>query len=131
MTVEEEILENDEPVEDVDNVFLVMWCNEGLECIIPVDMSKIGDGADMLAILEDRKNEYELKMSKTLNMMKLRARFNSQRHYEIYALRTAGDISKKNLESLFEHSPQSAANLIRERGAKLHSARATEKAVIF
>jgi len=126
-------IDNDFEDEEIlpDNMYLVMWDNTGLECIIEIDMFKIGDGGDMLAILEDTENTYAKKLSGMLKMMKLRAQFNTQRHYEIYGLRTSGSITKEQLEFMFENNPQSTVDLIREKGIKIRSDRASERQVIF
>lgn len=109
-----------------DNYFIIMWDELGLECIIPVDMVKLGDGGDMLAKLEDGENKYAKQINRTIWMLKMRARFNSQRHYEIYCLITNPDITEKMLREQFEYNPQGMVDLIREKGVKIHSDRANE-----
>ena len=42
-----------------DNQFIIMWDNTGLECIIPFDSFKAGEGGDMLAKLEGGENTNE------------------------------------------------------------------------
>jgi hypothetical protein len=61
-----------------------------------------------------------------VNMIMLRARFNSQRFYEIYTIDTEDDISDKQLRDMFEADPQGSADLIRVRGRKLYSDRIPE-----
>jgi hypothetical protein len=53
----------------------------------------------------------------------MRARYNTQRHYEIYTLRTDSSITANDLKTMFEDSPQTAADLVRSRGNKLYSDR--------
>jgi hypothetical protein len=60
----------------------------------------------------------------------LRARFNPQRNYEVYLVTCAPGITKDTLVKQFEENPQGMADLIRERGTKLYSDRATTKRVI-
>lgn len=121
-------LENDNP--PTTNTFIVMWCMDGLEAIVPVDMDQFGDGAAMLHKLQGTENDYAAKINRTLQMMEIRARFNGQRHYEIYTIQT-NDISQQTMEELFEDNPQMIVDLIREKGKNIFNGRATEKAKIF
>lgn len=124
--------EEEENFEETNESFhcIVMWCSEGLECIIPIDMDKLSDGGDMLAKLEGVKNEYPRKINQTLSMLSLRARMNSQRNYEIYKLETDG-ITKETLEQCFEDNPQGIVNLIREKGVKIFGEKLKTKPVII
>ena len=61
---------------------------------------------------------------------RLRAQFNTQRHYEIYVFETVKGITAEDIRDMFEASPQTAADTIREIGTVFHSDRRTEKAVI-
>ena len=81
----------------------------------------------MLAKLEGGENTNGKEMSRTLFMLKLRAGANTQRHYEIYSLKTSGSITKEELEKMFEDEPQSIVNLIREKGVQIYSNRAPAK----
>ena len=128
MTIEDDIIEDEESSPEY--TFIIMWCSEGIECCIPLDMTKLGDGANMLAQLEDRENDYQREMSRLLFMLTLRARANTQRHYEIYKLITAG-ITQEQIESMFESNPQGIVDLIREKGVVLYSDRTKEKPKII
>ena len=61
---------------------------------------------------------------------RLRAQFNTQRHYEIYVFETVKGITKDDIVEMFEASPQHAADTIREIGTVFHSDRQTRKAAI-
>ena len=61
---------------------------------------------------------------------RLRAQFNTQRHYEIYVFETVKGITKDDIIEMFEALPQHAADTIRRIGTVFHSDRRTEKAVI-
>jgi len=63
--------------------------------------------------------------------MTLRARANTQRHYEIYSIQTVDDIDRSTLERLFEDDPQAAAELIRDRGTKLYSDRIAKRTQVI
>ena len=101
----------------MDHQFVVMWDNTGLEFV--------GDWTDysqdkMWATLQGKKSE---KTFVNLMHLELRARYNSQRHYEIYIVNAVEGITADDIREMFDADPQSAANLIRERGHKFYSDR--------
>jgi hypothetical protein len=124
-----DIYEDEKPLPD--NNFIIMWCNSGLECVIPVDMDHMSEGADFLAALGGVENTYAKEINKTVFMLKLRAQANTQRHYEIYSLKTSDGITKETLEEIFESTPQMIVDIIREKGVKIYSNRAMESPRIF
>ena len=97
-----------------------MWCNEGLECIIDVT------GHEQTNILAALKGEPT--KSLPLNHMVMRAKFNPQRHYEIYAFNS--QIPEVSIREMFEGSPQVIVDAIRRIGVKVYSDRTTRKPVI-
>jgi hypothetical protein len=106
--------------------FLIMWCNEGLECCIDVTED------------QQRRMWQKLKgepVSETAipnyNHLLLRARFNSQRHYEIYSVEATDGITAEDIREMFEASPQTAADTIRRLGHCLHSDRAERQRVVI
>jgi hypothetical protein len=125
----EDNFEDENPIPD--GTFIVMWCCEGLECIIPIDISKLNDGAEMLAILEDRENQYGKEIAQLLHMLKVRAQFNGQRNYEIYSLTCSGGITKETLEEMFEQNPQTAADLVRSKGRCFYGSRMGKKTQVI
>ena len=104
------------------NRFVVMWDCNGLEAV-----EQLPDPADItFALLKGTKPpEYP-------NFMhwRLRARYNSQRHYEIYVFETVKGITKDDIVEMFEASPQHAADTIREIGTVFHSDRETKERLI-
>jgi hypothetical protein len=99
--------------------FIIMWCSEGLECIIPIDMNTI--------FLEKMENENacsdtEHNLNVEINMLMLRARFNTQRYYEIYKLNTV-NIDEQHIRNMFDENPQAIVNLIREKGVMIYNDR--------
>jgi len=60
----------------------------------------------------------------------LRARYNSQRCYEIYAIGVDGTITQEDIRDMFETDPQYTADLIRARGEKIYSDRRSRKDAI-
>lgn len=95
-----------------------MWCSEGLECC--VNITEI----DKKIMWQTMKGEAATACLPNLNHMILRARYNSQRHYEIYTVDVDSTITAQDMIDLFRESPQSMADLIRARGNKLYSDRA-------
>lgn len=59
----------------------------------------------------------------------LRARFNPQRHYEIYAIDCTEEMDEKFWREQWEEYPQETAELIRERGHELYSDRARPNSI--
>jgi hypothetical protein len=120
----------------MENTFLIMWCAEGLETIVPIDMQQINEeyGKAVMARLSDDEEDvpYSQRMSDTLRAMELRAQVNGQRNYEIYSLRTSPDITEDILCGLFDDNPQAIVDLIRSHGVRiLGSGRGTDRPVIF
>lgn len=98
------------------NAFLFMWCNEGLESIIPI--TEYEHEAVLNAI---RIGSTVTKLNEIIWSMQLRARFNSQRQYEIYAMECDDELSEDDLRQCFDDDPQGIVDVIRERGLKLYS----------
>jgi hypothetical protein len=107
--------------------FVVSWCCEGLEGIIPVTELERQATFDILSGNEPNPK----RVNQSINMMVLRARFNTQRHYEIYAISATPGIAADDIRSMFEDDPQYAADLIRERGTKIHSDRVNPTKVVI
>ena len=111
--------------------FVVMWDMNGLESLINV--SKIEkeheqwEKENIFRVLKE--DNTTLKPAHVpLNQMILRAKFNSQRHYEIYTFDS--ELSEQDIRETFENSPQVIADAIRNVGHKFYSDRATKSAVI-
>lgn len=95
------------------NTFLAMWDCNGLECLFDIT------NMEHDAMIAGLKNE-PFKTPFNLSTLMLRARYNSQRSYEIYSFSTT-DIDLEDIEELFETEPQHIVNLIREKGRKIYS----------
>jgi hypothetical protein len=103
--------------------FIAMWDNQGLECIFDVDAEMAQRDAyekrKLWNILKDEKM-LEYRPSIPLQSMILRAKYNSQRHYEIYQFVTDG-MSEKEVREIFAECPQTLVEWIRENGNKIYS----------
>jgi len=106
--------------------FLIMWCNEGLECCIDVT-------ADQQRRMWQKLKGEQVSESAIPNYqhLLLRARFNSQRHYEIYSVEATDGITAEDICEMFEADPQSAADTIRRLGHCMHSDRVTKDRVLI
>ena len=111
--------------------FVVMWDMNGLECLLNVSKiekeHKRWEKENIFRILKEQ-NTAVKPAHVPLDMMILRAKVNSQRHYEIYAFDS--ELSEQDIRETFEDSPQVMADAIRNVGYKFYSDRATKKAVI-
>lgn len=106
--------------------FVIMWDCHGLEYIgdITADEQRV-----MWETLQGKEsprralaNPYHLR---------LRAQYNSQRHYEIYFVEATDGITADDIRDMFEASPQMAADTIRRLGTVFYSDRAREDRVVI
>ena len=103
-------------------IFAVMWDCYGLETV-----ARLPNPADTtFALLKGTKPPEP----PNLNMWSLRARFNTQRNYEIYIISAQPGIDEDDIRSMFEADPQTAADTIRRLGQNFHSDRETKERVI-
>ena len=109
----------------MEHQFLVMWDCNGLECV--ADFTEYSQ-AQVWAGL---KGEAGPRMFPNLEHLKLRARYNSQRNYEIYAITAVDGITEQDIRDMFEANPQGAADTIRRLGQVLYSDRmVTERKIV-
>ena len=98
--------------------YAIMWNCYGLEAV-----AEIPDPAERtFAILKDQPPP----KLPNINMWRLRAQFNTQRHYEIYIITATADIGQDDIRDMFEADPQTAADTIRRLGQCFYSARRSE-----
>ena len=102
--------------------FAIMWDCNGLEAV-----EQLPDPADTTFALLKGTTPPEYP-----NIMhwRLRAQFNTQRHYEIYVFEAVKGITKDDIVEMFEAAPQTAADTIRRIGTVFYSDRQTQKAAI-
>ena len=105
--------------------FIVMWDCNGLEVCCDVT------AAQQRTVWEKLKGELPSESGiPNLGHLKLRAQYNTQRHYEIYIVDAVEGITEEDIRYMFEENPQYAADTIRRIGICFHSDRVTEKPVI-
>lgn len=93
---------------------LASWDREGFECLqdITAFHPDMFDKAQLIEVLKGA-NTQPNPMAQQISAMKLRARFNSQRHYEIYVFTTTDDVNFKTVEDWMIADPQSLVDWIR------------------
>jgi hypothetical protein len=102
--------------------YLAMWDMLGLESLHDVDahMDKYNEWEKqkVVAILKEQRVP-DQPSGIPLQMMILRAKFNSQRAYEIYEFNST--MGYKELTKVFNDDPQPVVEWIRENGKKVYS----------
>lgn len=105
-----------------DKSFLVVWDMLGLESIFSID--------DAMLEVENYEKEKVWKTLKEedigkkpnpipLQLLIMRARYNSQRSYEIYSFSTT--MTESEVRKIFAEDPQPIVEWIRENGNKIYS----------
>jgi hypothetical protein len=103
--------------------FAIMWDCQGLEAV-----ARVPNPADTtFALLRG------VEPPKVPNILhwELRARYNSQRHYEIYVITATPGIEEQDIREMFDANPQSAADTIRRIGHRFYSNRRSEDQVVI
>lgn len=122
------------------NCFLLSWDMHGLESVIDVtEWERRSIQADKERIwgvlsnedLHDPGNPVERNLNQIVTAILMRARVNSQRHYEVYTVQTDTAITADDMKQMFEDNPQVMADLVRERGKKLWSDRLKTNSVVI
>jgi len=102
--------------------YLAMWDMLGLECLFDVDthMNELNEWEKqkVVAILKEEQTPKK-PQGIPLQMLILRARYNSQRCYEIYEFNST--LAYNELKEAFEDNPQPIVKWIRENGKKVYS----------
>jgi hypothetical protein len=104
------------------NAFVFAWDTHGVESIIPITQYETVDRENTMRILRGEEIVRN-PLNGIIRTLILRARYNSQRHYEIYAIDCSEDLDQEFWKKQWEEYPQETAELIRERGHKIHSDR--------
>ena len=105
--------------------FVVVWDNTGLEYIGDITLD---EQQRTWAALKGEELKYTIP---NLEHLKLRARYNSQRHYEIYIVSATDGITADDIRDMFEANPQLAADTIRRHGHCLYSDRASKDKILI
>lgn len=114
---------NDQDTDPRNGMFAIMWDCHGLEVV-----ARVPDPADTTFAL--LKGTEPPRPPNIMHWM-LRARFNTQRHYEIYVITATPGIDEDDIREMFEANPQVAADTIRRIGDKVFSDRANEDRIVI
>ena len=110
------------------NAFIFSWDHSGIEAIVPITQYEHHDKQNLIRMLSE-KPAVRNPLNSIMQSLLLRARFNPQRHYEIYAVDCAESMDEAFWREQWEEYPQETAKLIRERGHKIYSDRANTKEI--
>jgi hypothetical protein len=105
------------------NAFIFGWDQLGIESIVPISQYERIDIDNTMRLLREEpiiRNP----LNDIIQMLTLRARFNTHRHYEIYAIDCDPGMDEKFWQEQWDKYPQETAEIIRQRGHKLFSDRA-------
>ena len=102
--------------------FLVVWDMMGLESVIDITEWE-HESEELLLTMIQTGQSAQSKYGPILSSLLLRARFNSHRHYEIYAVAATDGINREDITNMFEQNPQGSADTIRRLGVKVYSDR--------
>ena len=93
---------------------LASWDREGFECLEDIT-AKHPDNFEKDQIIDILKDKSPQKnpLARQISAMKLRARVNAQRCYEIYVFTTQDDIEFKDVEDWMIADPQSLVDWVR------------------
>ena len=112
------------------NAFIFMWDCYGIESIIPITQYEHWDKENTIRMLKGERATRN-PLDNIVRSLTIRARYNSQRNYEIYAVDCDSSMDEKFWQEQWEKNPQFTADLIRERGHAIYSDRAiSDKKVI-
>lgn len=111
------------------NAFIFSWDINGVEAIVPISQYEHWDKQNLIRMLSEKPTERNPMDSIVRNLI-LRAKFNTQRHYEIYAIDCDPSLDEVFWREQWREHPQFTADLIREKGHRIYSDRQTKKPVI-
>ena len=104
------------------NAFIFAWDMYGIESIVPITKYEHWDKENLMRMLREEK-PVRNPLNGIVQSLMFRARFNQQRHYEIYAIDCSEDLDEEFWRLQWREFPQETAELIRERGHRLYSDR--------
>jgi hypothetical protein len=105
--------------------FVVVWDNTGLEYIGDITLD---EQQRTWSALKGEPLKYTIP---NLGHLTLRARYNTQRHYEIYIVTATDGITADDIRDMFQANPQASADTIRRIGQCVHSDRAREDSIVI
>jgi len=110
------------------NAFIFSWDQQGIESIVPITQYEDWDKVQLMQVIKDGTKK-DNPLNSIVNMLTMRARFNTQRHYEIYAIDCDPELDETFWAERWESDPQWSANIVREKGYKIYSDRANPSTI--
>jgi hypothetical protein len=101
------------------NAFIFSWNIYGIESIIPIEEYRNHHKDQLINILKENKSKKNPLDSIIRNLI-FRARYNSQRNYEIYAVDCDDILDEKFWEEQWSSNFIETAEIIRNNGYKLY-----------
>jgi hypothetical protein len=108
--------EEDDGDGDGHHRFLLSWDDLGIEMVFDIDAER---SKKVEAALKDEPYVYQDPGS-MLEKARLRARFNTPRNYEIYAIAMPDHLSEEKVRDMFDNNFETMCELIRKKGLKLY-----------
>lgn len=106
--------------ENEGDLYVVSWDQLGMEALVNVTEL---ERQKTWAILSSAAATGYNNLGSIVNQLILRARYNPQRHYEIYSFSVQEGIEEQDIQQMFNDSPQHAADTIRRIGSCIYSDR--------
>lgn len=100
--------------------FIFMWDENGIEAVLPITRYEKWDQENTMRMLRGD-SSIANPIDGHIRTMLLRARFNSQRAYEIYAIQCDKSMDEAFWWEQWDNNPQYTAELVREKGHRLFS----------
>ena len=110
------------------NAYIFSWDMYGIETILPISRYEHWDQEQLLRMLASKEPERN-PLTGIIQGLLLRARFNSHRQYEIYAVACDESCTEEFWRNQWRDYPQETANIIRDRGHKIYSDRINKEKV--
>ena len=112
------------------NAYIFSWDMYGIETILPISRYEHWEQEQLLSLIaHPDKEPARNPLTSIVQALLLRARFNSQRQYEIYAVECDESCDEEFWRNQWRDYPQETANIIRERGHKMYSDRINKEKV--
>lgn len=101
------------------NAFLVFWCKDGIESVIPISEYENIEAENTFKVLADLPlSDYAL--PRIIKNLILRAQINGHRAYELYAIDCDREITREDILEWFAKDSAAAADSIRRIGHKVY-----------
>lgn len=111
------------------NAFIFSWDIQGIEAIVPISRYENWDKENLMRMLKDEQIKPN-PLNNIVQSLLMRARYNTHRHYEIYAVDCDTSLDEEFWRKQWAEYPQFTADLIREKGHKIYSDRQTKQPII-